>query len=287
MLQAPENPIGRTSMKWIGLLVFSATVGIAGEQTARADDLAGFDCIVEPSAVVELGVAVPGLLDKVFRDQGDHVKADELMGELESEVELTSFAIARTIANQSTALELRRLTAAFGERTKERNESLISTSSISAQNMDQVETETAIAALQVREEEENQQLAKLEVLRARAILERRQIVSPIDGVVVRRYKSAGEYVDREPVFKIAQLHPLNVEVIVPVKHLERIERGMRASVNLLAPGHEENQKVALVSRVDALVDVASGTFGVRLDLPNENNSLPAGVRCEVSFEPRE
>jgi hypothetical protein len=32
-----------------------------------------------------------------------------------------------------------------------------------------------------------------------------------------------------------------------------------------------------------VVDAASGTFGVRLELSNRNGSLPAGVRCKVQF----
>ena len=35
--------------------------------------------------------------------------------------------------------------------------------------------------------------------------------------------------------------------------------------------------------VDHVVDAASGTFGVRLALPNPDHSLPAGLKCHVSF----
>jgi hypothetical protein len=32
------------------------------------------------------------------------------------------------------------------------------------------------------------------------------------------------------------------------------------------------------------MDSASGTFVVRLELPNPDNSLPAGTRCRARFE---
>jgi hypothetical protein len=35
--------------------------------------------------------------------------------------------------------------------------------------------------------------------------------------------------------------------------------------------------------VDRVVDSASGTFGVRLELPNANGEIPAGVKCQVKF----
>jgi hypothetical protein len=41
---------------------------------------------------------------------------------------------------------------------------------------------------------------------------------------------------------------------------------------------------ATVTVVDEVFDAASGTFGVRLKLPNPELRLPAGVRCRISFD---
>jgi hypothetical protein len=35
--------------------------------------------------------------------------------------------------------------------------------------------------------------------------------------------------------------------------------------------------------VDRVFDSASSTFVVRLDLPNQNYALPAGLRCRIRF----
>ena len=40
---------------------------------------------------------------------------------------------------------------------------------------------------------------------------------------------------------------------------------------------------ARVKVVDPVIDAASGTFGVRLELPNPNYRLPAGLKCKVRF----
>ena len=45
------------------------------------------------------------------------------------------------------------------------------------------------------------------------------------------------------------------------------------------------QYSAKVTVVDKLVDAASGTFGVRLELPNPGNQLPAGLKCRINFLP--
>jgi len=80
---------------------------------------------------------------------------------------------------------------------------------------------------------------------------------------------------------LAQIDPLNVEVILPVGQLPFIKVGVRAKVIPEAP--IGGQYIAEVKIVDRVIDAASGTFGVRLELPNPNNRLPAGLKCKVIF----
>jgi hypothetical protein len=40
---------------------------------------------------------------------------------------------------------------------------------------------------------------------------------------------------------------------------------------------------ARVIIVDRVVDAASSTFGIRLELRNPGNRIPAGIRCKVKF----
>jgi hypothetical protein len=39
-----------------------------------------------------------------------------------------------------------------------------------------------------------------------------------------------------------------------------------------------------VKLIDRVFDAASGTFGLRLELPNPGNRLPAGLRCRIQFD---
>ncbi len=40
---------------------------------------------------------------------------------------------------------------------------------------------------------------------------------------------------------------------------------------------------SIVTIVDRVIDPASGTFGVRLELPNPDYQLPSGLKCSVKF----
>jgi multidrug efflux pump subunit AcrA (membrane-fusion protein) len=128
---------------------------------------------------------------------------------------------------------------------------------------------------------ERRELASLELSQALAVLDRRTIRSPITGVVVERLMTKGERVDEETILRIAQIDPLSVEVILPSALFGTIEPGDRAAILPEFPGDEVH--VASVSLVDRVIDAASGTFGVRLELPNSDHAIPGGLHCQVRF----
>lgn len=256
---------------------------LSANTRAEREVVSNLDCVVEPSAVVDLGAAVPGLLADTRYAVSDIVEAGSVMARLESGVEEVALALAEEIAASHTAIELRAATHDFGTRTLARNERLTGDDAVSRQALDQVRTEAAIAALQLKQERESQVLARLEAARARAQLERRLIRTPIAGHVIQQLHEAGEYVDAEPVYRVAQLDPLYVEVIVPIDYLGTLERGMSAGVTLSLPGFEGRPLSATVQHIDAVADAASASYGVRLELPNPDNEIPSGVRCEIDF----
>lgn len=245
--------------------------------------LTGMDCVIQPSRTVELSSAVPGLLAETYYDRSDYVGVGTIMARLESEVERVSLRIFEQAARKSTALALRKATAEFGDRTRLRNAELFESSSISQQVMDQVATEAVIAELQVEQELDSARLASLEVERAQASLDRREIKTPISGSVTQRYKSSGEYIDNDPVYQIAQLDPLNVEVVVPIDYLGSLQTGISAAVFIEVPGFRDRPLDAVVERIDSVADAASSTYGVRLSIDNPDLTIPSGVRCTVDF----
>ncbi len=117
--------------------------------------------------------------------------------------------------------------------------------------------------------------------RAQALLNQHTVTSPIDGIVVERFRSQGEFASDGPIVQLAQLDPLNVEVLLPASRFGLIKPGMQATVMPEAP--LEGSYTAEVKIVDRVVDASSGMFGVRLELPNPDNKLPGGLRCTVSF----
>lgn len=127
----------------------------------------------------------------------------------------------------------------------------------------------------------NDRLADMELRKSTAEIARRTIRSPISGVVMERSLSTGEFAKQDPILKIAQLDPLRVEAFAPVSLLGKIVVGSEAQVLPQAPVNGSYS--AIVTVVDRVIDAASGTFGVRLELPNPNFLLSAGLKCKLRF----
>lgn len=232
-----------------GLLLACVTLAMtAGE--ARGED---FEGMIEPYEIVKVSSQVPGILEKVV-ERGDRVKKGQVVAQLRAGVEQANVKLARAQVE-------------FSKRRLERNREMFLKKHISENEKDEFETE----------------IAKGEALLQDAVekLEMRTIRSTVDGVVMTRELSVGEYVGDKPILAIAQIHPLNVEVIVPVRRLGSVRQGMSAEVRPESPvGGVHVGKVVIVDKV---VDAASGTFGVRVELPNPSLKLPAGLRCQVRF----
>lgn len=226
----------------------------SGNRAKRAGD--ELECLLEPRLVVNVGSPVEGTLAKVMVDRGSAVSAGQVVAQLNSNVE-------------TATVDLKRAQEDFGKRKVERNEELYKKDLISAMDRDELATQARIAALERRQQEE--------------VLAQRTIRSPINGVVVERYLAPGDRVQQDKILRLAQVDPLNVEVVVPVEMLGSIRVGMTGVVSLepLLKGRH-TAKVVIVDRV---VDAASGTFGVRLELPNRGNLIPAGIKCGVTIKP--
>jgi len=246
-----------------------------------ASEAAEFDGVIEPYMVVKVGSGVYGVLETVDVDRGDFVKKGQVLATLQSGVEKATMEAARARAEMESGIKAKQANLDFYTRKKQMNEELYKKQVLPFSQMDEIETNKILAEMQLQEALENKRLAELEYRRTVEVVNRMTICSPINGVVVERNLSPGEYIENQSVMKLAQIDPLNVEVILPVNQLPFIKVGMRAKVIPEAP--VGGQYIAEVKIVDRVIDAASGTFGVRLELPNPNYRLPAGLKCKVSF----
>jgi RND family efflux transporter MFP subunit len=240
------------------------------------------DCLIEPFVTVKLTSAVNGLLETVTVDRGDVVKKGQVLATLESGAEKAAIDMLRAKATMESAVKTGEARVELSTRSQARNEGMFHKALIPADKMDEIETTKRLAEMALLEATDNRRIAEFELRRATAELVRRTLYSPITGVVVERLLAPGEFArDEQPVLTLAQLDPLRVEVFAPVALLGSISVGQRVEVMPQAPVNGTYS--ARVTVVDRMVDAASGMFGVRLELPNRDYRLPAGLKCKIRF----
>lgn len=237
------------------------------------------ECMVEPLQSVVVSAPVAAVVDEVLVERGDPVERGQVIARLESSVEQATVASARARARATAELRAAEARHAFEKNRRSRSQELRQSGVVSAQEEEERSSAELVAEADVLRARENLELAELELRRAEALLELRTIRSPIDGVVVKRILHPGEYADPLDLMELAAIDPLRVEVFAPVSMLGRVRVGMTGRVILEEPLSSVHQAQVVV--VDPVVDAASGTFGVRLELPNGDHALPAGVRCRV------
>jgi RND family efflux transporter MFP subunit len=246
--------------------------------TAQYD---GYDCLIQPSTVTEVATRADGNVAEILVERGSMVVAGQVLARLESVVEEVALTLARARTNLAAELEELRATADQAQRRLERAEALFAKSAIPTFERDEANTDAVRAELRILQARQRENLAQLEYERAQKVLDQRTVRSPVDGIVMARLVEVGESVDDRPILTIASVDPLNVEVIIPVGKFGTIGVGDRAEITPAYPG--ATQLLAKVQVVDRVIDAASNTFGVRLELPNPDFAVPGGVRCAIRF----
>ncbi len=242
---------------------------------------AEFRGLIEPHRVIKVGSPQPGVLASVDVERGDFVKKGQALATLQSGVEKAAMEVARYRAQMEGGIKAKQANLDFFGVKKARIEQLYKKQLAAQAEFDEAEANRLVSEMQLKEALENKQLSELDYQRAKEVVERMTIRSPVDGVVVERFMSPGEYVEKDPIVKVAEIDPLNVEVIMPVANLLSVKEGMHATVLPEAPVN--GRYTAVVKIVDRVVDAASGTFGVRLQLANPGYRLPAGLKSRVIF----
>jgi RND family efflux transporter MFP subunit len=246
---------------------------------------AAFDCLIEPTQAIDLSSPVVGLLDKVHVRRGDRVAKGQVLATLESRAEQAAAELARYKSEAIGPTMSAENKIEFSQRKFQRRAQMAVEKLMSSQERDDAEAEFRLAEAELQVAKENRQIARIEYQQQASLLNLRTLHSPFNGVVVDQLLYPGEVVEptgnKKSILKLAQLDPLRVHVVLPMAAFRKITPGMSARVILEAPiGGEYPAKV---KTVDKLIDAASGSFAVFLEMRNSDMAIPAGVKCKAEF----
>lgn len=255
----------------------------AGSLVLAADR--GSPCLIEPFQRISLKSSVAAQITSITVDRGAVVRKSQVLATLDASVEQASLDLANyRSAMQSQVRSAEPKLANAKVRFKRRDE-LLEQRYVSAQDRDDAAADVLIAEADLQEALDNRELAKLEAARLTAEVKRRTLISPINGIVTERLQNPGETAQigdgATPILKLAQIDPARVEMYLPLAKHGRIKPGDVVTIRPEPPF--TGSYAAVVRVVDKIVDAASGTVGIRLEIPNPRGDVPLGVKCSASL----
>lgn len=251
----------KNSRWWLVAVSFLIPLGAAAQ---------ALGCLIEPFRVSDIGSPVIGVIDSMRVERGDRVVAGQVLATLRSEVEKQSVAVASSKAGALGELQAAEANAHLARQKLVRAVDLARQQFISSQALEQARAEALVAENRLTQAREQRTVFAREQQLALAQLGLRTIRSPMAGVVVERYLAAGERVEEKPIYRLAVVNPLRVEVVLPADLYPTMRKGMEVAITPEFPGAQA--RLARVVLVDRLIDGASNTFRVRLALPNEDEA---------------
>jgi RND family efflux transporter MFP subunit len=217
---------------------------------------------------------VPGYLKMWYKDYGAHVKAGDVLAEIDTP------DLDQELAQTKADLGVEEAKYKLAKVTAERWQNLLKSNSVSVQETD-VKAGDAAAA--------NAALvaAQKKVARLEAMESFKKLVVPFDGVVTARKTDIGALInvgsDHGPeLFAVADIHKMRVYVRVPQAQSAEIKLGM--SAKLVLPQYPGRTFPAKVMTTANAIDPASRTLLVELDADNPHEELQPGTYAEVHFE---
>lgn len=256
--------------------LFSLALLLAGG-TAAAQ---AADCILNPHSIARLGAPAKGMIESIMVERGDRVAEGDVLVRLESSSEENVERLARMKAENETAIELARKRAEVAEAKADRLTQLGKQRITAKGDVEEAVLEAEAARLQEEQARIDKAVAQGEAEGAASALRRKTVRAPFAGVITERRLSPGElYNEQEPILVLARTDPLYAETYLPSSALKDVRPGMQVRLELETGG----TATGTVTVIDPVLDSATGTFGVRIEVPNPDNKILAGQRCSFAL----
>ncbi|MFW6161738.1 MAG: efflux RND transporter periplasmic adaptor subunit [Planctomycetota bacterium] len=269
----------RRELGTVAILVALAAAAAGGEAASAPRVRA----VVKPSHEIEVASPVGGIIEAVRVKEGDRVEKGQPLVQLESAVQRAVVAISAHKAESTARIEAAQANVRAKQVAYKRQKTLQAKGVAPDADVEEAELELAYAESQLVVAREEQALHGLEVARDRAALDRLTIEAPMAAVVKTRLRDPGEAAQEfEPLLELVVLDPLHVIAHCPRGHAGALKPG--AEAHLVLDDQPDRRYACRVLVVDPVIDAASGTCRVKLELPNPDGQVAAGARAAVVFD---
>lgn len=266
-----EQAEGRVQISEEQLKRNGVDIAVAGPARIRSSLQLLGEIRLNQDATVFVTPRLAGIVEAVRANAGDRVRKGQVLAVISSQA----------LADQRSEVLAAQKRLALAKTTFEREKRLWE-EKISAEQ-DYLLARQAYQELEIAVESARQKLGSLGVAPGESTqgLTRYEIRSPIDGVVTDKKISIGEVLKEDaPIYQVADLSSVWVELTVPAKDVNALKVGDAATVQSSA---FVAQATARLSYVGALVGEQSRNATARLLLPNPKGLWRPGLPVTVDL----
>jgi membrane fusion protein (multidrug efflux system) len=207
---------------------------------------------------IEITVRSSSVVTRIDFREGQQVRADQVLVELDTRQEAASLSLAEAQLKQA-------------ESQYRRSQALAATQVVSAADLDQLEANLAVARAQVSG--------------ARARLDTLSVRAPFAGVVGLRKVSLGDLVSPDTVITtLDDVSTIKLGFSIPETFMEAVRVGM--PISAVTTVYPDRQFAGEVTSIDSRVDPVTRSVAVIANLPNAGGALKPGMFMTVKLEKR-
>ena len=234
---------------------------------------------------------ITGKLKEVLIEEGEHVRAGQILARLDDSAYQASVAQAHSQLLAARALEGQiQGQLAQARRDTQRYQDLIDRNLVSRQSLESTQTQEATLAAQVQVQRKQIELAQATLRGAQVQLDYCTVRAPFSGVIVAKAAQAGEIISpisagggftRTGVGTIVDMDSLEIEVDVNEAYINRVASGQPAQA--LLDAYPDWKIPAHVIAIIPTADRNKATVKVRVALDQKDPRILPDMGIRVSF----
>jgi RND family efflux transporter MFP subunit len=210
---------------------------------------------IEGNKTVRLGFMVAGKVNHIAVEEGQSIKAGQLLASIDPE----NYSIAKDIADANldqTQDEYNRLCKMHDSK------------SISESDFNKITNALKVAKAQQKLQANN--------------LSDTRLYSPINGILIKKGAETGEIIGVGlPLFVISDIQKVKVNVSVPESDLRYIHIGNKANVYVSAL---DSTFTGAITEIGSVAEATTRTFSIKVELKNPNMLIRPGMTAEVKIK---
>jgi len=230
---------------------------------------------------VEITAQHDGVVQKIYFDAPARVELGTLLAKMDDRQTAANLEAARA-KTRSIAADLKnwQAEAQVLEADYGRAKQLWDSGLISAEQLEHAKYKAESDKWDIQRVQETLNTSKQEELALELELEKCKVIAPFDGLIARRYVREGQNVAKgDRLFWVTAEAPLMMRFTLPEKMFGHVHQGQIYEITSAdVPGEKH---MARVKQISPVVDPASGTFEVLVELVGERGTFRPGMTANV------